>query len=311
MLGVGASDAHHSANTNALIEGPRGRVLLDCGYTAPAMLHARGLGLGDIAEIVITHCHADHVFGLERFAFDALVRGYRPVLHLMPALRERLWGRCLSGVLDPVAEGPTRLETFFEVHEIASASFVAGGLVWEPFEVRHTPKMPAYGFRIEKSITYTGDTLPIGDTLRTFHSEVVLHDCQVGRTNPVHADLDSIIDAYMPDLLRRIWAVAYEDGFERHEQRANRAGVRLARTSDVFPIAFAVPDDGLTALDCLIGGPGTRVGRLVDRARRGDEAAMLRCEALSESVRFANGDSDAGVVLREVERRIRDRLPDG
>ena len=198
MLGVGASDASHSANTNALIDGPRGRVLLDCGYTAPAMLRTRALRLRDIAEIVITHCHADHIFGLERFAFDALTGGYRPALHIMPTLRERLWDRCLSGVLDPVAEGATRLETFFDVHEIDTTSFVAGGLEWEPFEVRHTPGMPAYGFRIEGAITYTGDTLPIRDVLREFHAPVVLHDCQLGRANPVHADLDALVTHYFP-----------------------------------------------------------------------------------------------------------------
>ena len=97
--------------------------------------------------------------------------------------------------------------------------------------------------------------------------------------------------------MRRIWAVGYEDGFERHEERANRAGVRLARTNDMFLITFTVPDDELSALDRLIGDAGTRVGRIVDRARTGDEMPILRCEALSEGMRFANGDPDVGFAF--------------
>ena len=53
MLGVGASDALHSPNTNALIERPRGRVLLDCGYTAMSALASLGLSFTDISDVVI------------------------------------------------------------------------------------------------------------------------------------------------------------------------------------------------------------------------------------------------------------------
>lgn len=70
IIGCGHSESLLHHNNNALVSNSNGLLLIDCGHTAKHALHDLGLTIGDVDEIFITHVHGDHVFGLERFAYE-------------------------------------------------------------------------------------------------------------------------------------------------------------------------------------------------------------------------------------------------
>lgn len=219
ILGVGHSDAIDHWNNNALVTTPCGRMLLDAGYTIKFALRDQGLNLGDIEAVFLTHVHADHAFGLERFGLECRFRyGFRPRLYLLESLREELWEHTLKGVMGQLGEGPATLEDFFEVCLVTEAGFDFHGVQCQPFANRHTPGKPSYGLSLNNRVLYSGDTKPIPRLLARFDPEIIFHDCTLQPSNPVHASLDELMALYPPQWRERIYLMSYEDHWREHRE---------------------------------------------------------------------------------------------
>jgi glyoxylase-like metal-dependent hydrolase (beta-lactamase superfamily II) len=113
-LGVGdAFSARHYSSCLALGAGDAW-LLIDCPHPVRKMLHeashAAGvpLDLDAIAAVALTHLHADHVSGLEDYAYFSrfvLKRRARVLAH--PDVSARLWQGVLGGGMGEVREAPT------------------------------------------------------------------------------------------------------------------------------------------------------------------------------------------------------------
>lgn len=151
-----------------LLDGPSGRVLLDCGATALAGLARAGIDPDSIDAILLTHLHGDHMGGIPFLIVEALgsirdhaghVRG-RPLIIAGPAATEsrvRLAAEAFG---------------YLEYHERALAAGLVAFVTLEPgrrtavgpcevitYPVPHTPEATA--LRVEYGSTvvaYTGDT---------------------------------------------------------------------------------------------------------------------------------------------------------
>lgn len=68
VLGSGGAFAPISVGNSAfLVEYKDRRILIDCGTSVPYILRDEmGIPLQSITDIIITHCHADHIGGLEQ-----------------------------------------------------------------------------------------------------------------------------------------------------------------------------------------------------------------------------------------------------
>ena len=62
--------ASGSKGNAAVVEGPEGSVLVDCGISRRALLQRAaelGVDMGRVRAVVLTHDHSDHVAGLSVF----------------------------------------------------------------------------------------------------------------------------------------------------------------------------------------------------------------------------------------------------
>ncbi len=84
VLGSAAavSDADHD-NTHFLLEGDRGsRVLVDCASNPLARLNRFGVGPGDLHDVILTHFHPDHVYGVPILLMQMWLLGRQEPLHV-------------------------------------------------------------------------------------------------------------------------------------------------------------------------------------------------------------------------------------
>lgn len=130
--------ASGSRGNAAVVEGPRGSVLVDCGISRRA-LFARadelGLGMGRVVAVLLTHEHTDHVGGLTVFCnhFDgelvatAGTATARPFLSKLPFT--------LVGHSDALELAGMQIRTFPTSHDVA-----------DPMGLRFSTSDDALGF---------------------------------------------------------------------------------------------------------------------------------------------------------------------
>jgi len=225
MLGTGNAFAKKYYNNNALLCQNGFTLLIDCGITAPLSLHQIGQPLDGIDAILISHIHADHIGGLEEYAFRMKFQyRKRPVLYVPDKLAEPLWEHSLRGGL--WQEQSQKLEDYFEVRRIREGvpAVLHDGLTVEIIRTEHIPGKISYSLLFNNSFFYTADM--------RFHPElvtdlvrnrgcVVFHDCQFVTPGEVHATLEELL-TLPEDVQSKIYLMHYADDKDRYEGRTGR-----------------------------------------------------------------------------------------
>lgn len=204
MLGTGSAFAKRNYNNNALIYGDGFTLMIDCGITAPLSLHQLGKTWVDIDAVLITHMHADHVGGLEEFAFQMkYVFGRRPVLYIADTLAGPIWEHTLKGGL--AQDGMDRLEDLFEVHLLEEG---VTARLHDSIQVRliHTPHIPgknSYSLVLNDDIFYSADMTFQPELLKSLVDKGcrrIFHECQLTGPGQVHTTLDELLS--LPETVR-------------------------------------------------------------------------------------------------------------
>lgn len=217
FLGTGDSESICYWNTNLLLETGGRRLLIDCGYTVKYALRDVGLTLADIDGIVITHVHADHVFGLERAGYETrYTYGKRIPLFMAPHLLPVLWEQTLKGCMGLSSDGENELGDFFDVQPIDARGFKFHGCAIETFPTVHTPGMATYGLIFDNHVIFTADSKPLDWLAADRSTRRILHDCSLQNGNPVHATLHELIRFYPRQVRERVMAIHYGDTLETH-----------------------------------------------------------------------------------------------
>jgi len=140
-VGCGNAFSNKSFNQSFVVEEDGRKMLIDCGMQTPHALTAAGYKAKDIDDIYISHLHADHIGGLEYFAFlrydwmkhprkwnegydtsnvivDLMfgknIKSYAPTLIGNKQLLTDLWDKSLRGGLESMEGFVATLETFFQ-----------------------------------------------------------------------------------------------------------------------------------------------------------------------------------------------------
>ncbi|MEJ2480043.1 MAG: MBL fold metallo-hydrolase [Acidihalobacter sp.] len=223
FLGTGDSEAMRFWNTNLLLEAGSRRLLIDCGYTIKYALRDAGLAVPDIEAILITHTHADHAYGLERFGIETRYRyDTRVTLYAEPDVLPALWHETLKGSMGYSSDGENRLEDFFDVAPIENHAFEFAGHRLRTFPTLHTGGMATYGVEIDDGVIFTADSKPLPWIAEDRSQRTILHDCSLQADNPVHATLGELVAFYPPEVRRRLLAIHYGDDLDTHRATIER-----------------------------------------------------------------------------------------
>lgn len=144
------------------------KLLIDCGTDIRFSLTKAHYRPKEIDAVFISHLHADHIGGIEWFAFQrkfACVHDV-PKLIIHEHLVAPLWDSSLSGGLKTLQDKEASLSDYFEVHEVKdNKSFDWEGLTLHLIQTIHIYSnqklMPSYGLMIHskgKSFFITTDT---------------------------------------------------------------------------------------------------------------------------------------------------------
>lgn len=215
MLGTGSAFAKAFYNNNALLESNGAKLLVDCGHTAPRALQELGIRFNEIDAVLVTHIHADHIGGLEEFAFqNKFFFNRKPVLYISEDLIEYLWQHSLRGGLEQ--DDCTAIDDYFEVRPLKAGvpCEVIPGLRVELLLTPHIPGKNSYSILFNDRFFYTADMVFNPDLLAQLVNErgvsVIFHDCQLHSPGAVHADLASLLT--LPDAMQeRIYLMHYGD----------------------------------------------------------------------------------------------------
>ena len=197
------------------VSGRQGAVLVDCAGQALVRLRRAGLDPDTIGEVVLTHFHPDHVYGLPVLILEMWLSGrQRP-------LRVRGLAHCLERVahlMDDFGlhDWPAVYPVSFEPVEAR-----AGAPVVETADFRITAwpvqhMIPALGVRVQDKETgrvmaYTGDTQPCPEVIDLARgADLLIHEAT--GAHPGHSSAAQAGAAARQAGARRLALIHYEVG---------------------------------------------------------------------------------------------------
>ena len=252
FIGCGSAFARSNYQNNILLIKGDDHLLIDCGTRTPLAFDQLGLALSDIQNILITHCHADHVGGFEELALShRYLSQTKPDLYIEKEFAPILWNWSLRGGLacnEQIKGANLTLADYCAIHHPESASsrlprkgshFRIGDIDLKTFRTCHFPQQAAtwetsfysIGFIIDDRVLFTGDTKYdpelITSMCKEYAIEAIFHDVQFF-VGGIHAGLDEISNL-PPEIRAKTFLMHYPDNWRKHLRRIVANDFRLVR----------------------------------------------------------------------------------
>lgn len=258
FLGTGTAFARSLYQTNFFIIKGDTHILVDFGMTGPQGLAALGRRAEDIAVVLPTHSHSDHIGGIEYLTllnrYVAQPQG-RPKLTMLGTdeYLPVLWEQSLRGGLEYNELNPEgrRLgfDDFYDFHVVEPFAVSPRSVFKTNFrgieiELFHTNHIPGeaetpqdafitYGLVVDGRVFLSGDTKFDPDLIEMYQDRVecFFHDASLTK-NAVHASF-SELNSLSEDVRRRMYLMHYQDDATA-EHGAPFAGLAKQNTRYIF-----------------------------------------------------------------------------
>lgn len=238
MLGTGGAFAKKYFNNNALLYTDTHTIMIDCGVTAPISLYQLGKTWANIDAVLITHIHADHVGGLEEYAFQMkYIYQRKPILYIAETLVQPLWEHTLKGGL--AQDGIERIEDAFEVRTLREGEVtrILGSLDVEIIKTPHIEGKNSYSLYLNHEIFYSADMRFQPELLKelVLHKgcRKIFHEVQLVGTGYVHTTLDELL-SLPPEIRSQICLMHYDDVMEQYVGRTGE--MEFLRQHEIYSL---------------------------------------------------------------------------
>lgn len=198
VIGCGNAFSDKNFNQSFLIEEGDRKMLIDCGMQTPQALKSAGVDIKDITDIYISHLHADHVGGMENFAFQTYDWANKPTvcngsgvkLFANDKLMVDMWDKSLRGGLESMEGFVATLDTFFVTQPIKpNQPFLWQGWKVEIVQQIHIMSgsmvMPSFGLIFtqegHKSVYFVTDSQHCSpQQVQNFYNkaDIIFQDCE-------------------------------------------------------------------------------------------------------------------------------------
>lgn len=182
-------------NTHFVLKGESGSVLVDCLGSDTLRLDRAGVPLANLKDIILTHCHPDHISGVPPLLMNLWLLGRRTPLNIY-GLQHTL--NCVEKMMELYQweEWPDFFPVSF--HTLPAQEMVPV-LENDEFRIFSSPVrhiLPTIGLRIEspqtgKVIAYSCDTEPCPEVIKLgMGADILLHEAtgeSYGHSSPAQA----------------------------------------------------------------------------------------------------------------------------
>lgn len=210
ILGVGDAFTELHYGSSAVIEAPKGYVLIDCPDPINRVLREARIKsgwpvrVGAIDDVILTHLHGDHCNGLESFGFLSYVlrksgeREVPPRLHTTRDVADRLWDR-LAPAMDYLigVERPVRLDDYFDLRFLTPGqpAKIAGLTVRCRVTTHHIPTIGLLVSDGKRTLGWSGDTLFEQAHIDWLdEADLIVHETNVPPAHTPIGDLNALPD---------------------------------------------------------------------------------------------------------------------
>lgn len=225
FIGCGDAFSDKLGNNSALLEFNDTNLLIDIPDSNYSRIKNTNKEYSDIENIFITHLHADHINGLERFAYyrkyaTPVVRPNektsKPNLFIPETIYNGIWDSVKHG-LGITTDGTKRLEDYFNVHLVNlrknNPSFTINNVEFFVTNSNHVPNMDVYGLYVPKEFYYSADSVYDDSAILNYLYDVkkIFHDIHFFDAKiPVHASIRDFYHWSKKDK-EKIFAMHYDD----------------------------------------------------------------------------------------------------
>ncbi|MFF2887658.1 MBL fold metallo-hydrolase [Paenibacillus sp. NPDC057967] len=201
-------------NTSLLLRGGSSSTMIDIGGNPLGKLKKLGMGTGEVARLVLTHRHIDHIYGLPSLLWGMWLDGRAKPLDIYCDHGDRKWLEdwiCKLGMTDWPASFETVIRTY--AWEQPSVLISDSDMVLSVFPGRHA--VPTVGIKVEhhgRVAVYSSDT-ELNPAIKAMnHIDLLIHEATTARVPLAsHSSLQEIIQYYDWTAIRRLALVHLTD----------------------------------------------------------------------------------------------------